>query len=226
MYGLNIDLSFERPAKELVKQFYGLPVANIDDNMQRIAAIDAAIRPMNKAYLLGTAFTVRVPAGDNLMFHKAMDLALPGDVIVIDAGGVCERAIFGELMTTYCKIRRLAGIVVDGAIRDAAAISKMDFPVYAKGVTPNGPYKNGPGEIGGTVSVGGKVVNPGDILVGDSDGLVIIRPEDAPELLEKTKATQKNEQLLMEIMLKDGTYNRPWVDEKLKALGCKFSGKQ
>lgn len=221
-YGCRINLDFPRPDRALVEKFRGLPVANIDDNMWRMAALDAAIRPLNKAPLAGTAFTVRVPAGDNLMFHKAMNLAQPGDVVVIDAGGFCERAIFGELMATYCKLRRLAGIIVDGCVRDYDALSQMDFPIYARGVTPNGPYKNGPGEIGFTVTAGSQVICPGDILVGDGDGVVVIKPEDAPELLEKTLAVSAKESTIMETMLRDGTYIRPWVDEKLREIGCSF----
>lgn len=219
-YGCQIYLDFPQPERELVEAFRGLPVANIDDNMWRLGAIDAAIRPMNRAPMAGTAFTVRVPAGDNLMFHKAMDLAQPGDVVVISAGGLCERAIFGELMATYCRLRGLAGIVVDGAIRDRDALEQMDFPIYARGVTPNGPYKNGPGEIGTVVTVGGQVVHPGDILIGDGDGVVVIKPEDAPDLLKKTRAVQAKEEQILETMLRDGTYIRPWVDEKLKEIGC------
>lgn len=109
--GCKIVKDFQRPAPELVTRFKDMPVANIDDNMGRIAAVDAAIEPIGyKGQLLGTAFTVRVPQGDNLMFHAAMDLAKPGDVIVIDAGGFTDRAIFGELMATYCKARGIKGL--------------------------------------------------------------------------------------------------------------------
>ena len=108
--GNKIIYNFPRPAKELVEQFRGMPVANIDDNMGRIAAVDSAIVPINSSPLVGTAFTIRAPQGDNLMFHKAMDMAQPGDVIMIDAGGSVDRAIFGELMATYCRSRGIAGI--------------------------------------------------------------------------------------------------------------------
>ncbi|MBO5503006.1 MAG: RraA family protein, partial [Lachnospiraceae bacterium] len=169
--GCRIIKDFKRPDRALVERFKDMPVANIDDNMNRIAAVDTSIEPIGKGQLLGTAFTVRVPQGDNLMFHAAMDLAKPGDVIMIDAGGFTDRAIFGELMATYCKSRGIKGIVCDGAIRDRGGLAAMeDFPVYAKSATPNGPYKNGPGEINVPVVIGGKVVHPGDIVVGDDDG--------------------------------------------------------
>lgn len=218
--GCKIISDFKRPDPDLVSKFKGMPVANIDDNMNRTAAIDHSIRPVNKAPLLGVAFTIRAPHGDNLMLHKAMDMAKPGDIIVIDAGGFEDRAIFGELMATYCKVRGVSGMIVDGAIRDYEALSKMDMPIYAKGVSPNGPYKNGPGEINVPVVVGGKVINPGDILVGDQDGVVVISPEDAEELYIKTQQVMEKEAKIMDDILNKGTYIRPWVNEKLKEIGC------
>src|SRR5699024_2022293 len=126
--GCRIVKEFDRPSKDVVDLFKSLPVPNIDDCMGRLGAVAPEIRPMNKAPLLGTAFTVKVPAGDNLMFHKAMDMAQPGDVIVIDADGYTERAILGEIMLSYCKSRKLAGVIVDGSIRDADALEQMDIP--------------------------------------------------------------------------------------------------
>lgn len=220
--GCKIIKEFNRPAPELVARFKNMPVANIDDNMGRIAAVDAAIEPIGyKGQLLGTAFTVRVPQGDNLMFHAAMDLAKPGDVIVIDAGGFTDRAIFGELMATYCKSRGIKGIVCDGAIRDRGGLADMeDFHVYARAATPNGPYKNGPGEINVPVVIGGKTVYPGDIVVGDDDGVLFIRPELANALADATLAVEEKEAGIMAHILNDGTYDRPWVEEKLEEIGC------
>ena len=221
--GCKIIRDFQRPDPELVELFRGLPVANIDDNMERTAAVESSIVPIGKGQLLGTAFTVQVAQGDNLMFHAAMDLAKPGDVIVIDAGGFTERAIFGELMATYCKVRGIRGIVCDGAIRDAEGLAAMeDFPVYAKAVTPNGPYKNGPGQINVPVVIGGKVVHPGDIVVGDSDGVLFIRPENARQLAEATLAVGRKEAEIMRHILEDGTYIRPWVDELLEKIHCEI----
>lgn len=220
--GCRIINEINRPDVEVVNLFKGLPVSNIDDCMNRIGAIDSQFFPLNKTPLLGVAFTVKVPEGDNLMFHKAMDMAEPGDIIMIDAGGDKRRAILGELMISYCKSRGIAGVIVDGSIRDADALEEMDFPVYAKGITPNGPYKNGPGEINTPVTIGGQVVRPGDIIVGDQDGVVIIKPEDAKELAEQTRRVMDKEASIMEKIVKEGTYDRPWVDEKLKELNSEY----
>ena len=183
---------FSRPDPELVKQFEGMPVANIDDNMNRTAAADSSIKPVGyKGELVGTAFTVKVAQGDNLMLHAAMDLAKPGDVIVIDAGGFTNRAIFGELMATYMKSRGIKGIICDGAIRDYGGLAALeDFKVYAKAAVPNGPYKNGPGEINTPIVCGGQIVHPGDIVVADDDGILFIKPEDAELLIKATKGTE------------------------------------
>ena len=221
--GCKIIRDFPRPEVELVELFRDLPVANIDDNMERTAAVESAIVPLGKGQLLGTAFTVQVAQGDNLMFHAAMDLAKPGDVIVIDAGGFAERAIFGELMATYCKVRGIRGIVCDGAVRDAEGLAALeDFPVYARAVTPNGPYKNGPGQINVPVVIGGKIVHPGDIVVGDSDGVLFIRPENARQLAEATLAVGRKEAEIMKHIVEEGTYIRPWVDTLLKQINCEI----
>ena len=155
--GCKIIRDFPRPARELVERFRGVATSNLVDVMGSCAAIDGALAPIGRGRLLGTAFPVRLPQGDNLMLHAAIDLAQPGDVLVIDAGGFSERAVLGELMASYCKTRGIRGIVCDGAIRDRGALAQMeDFPVYARSVTPNGPTKAGPGEIGGPVVVGGE----------------------------------------------------------------------
>ena len=217
--GLRIVKDFKRPDKDLIEAFRELPVANLDDQMNRISAIDEHIKNVNSSKLLGTAFTVKVPAGDNLMFHKAMDLAKPGDIIMIDAGGDTKRAILGELMVTYLRNRGIAGIVCDGSIRDYEELSQLtDFPVYAKGVTPDGPYKNGPGEINTPISVGGQTVYPGDIVVGDPDGVVIIRPNEAKDLIERTRKHNEKEQSIIQTINEKGTFDRPWVDESLDRL--------
>lgn len=220
--GFRIRQHWQRPAPELVESFAGMPSSDIDDAMFRMAGMDARIRPMNKGLLLGTAFTVRLRWGDNLLFHKAIDMALPGDVLMVDVRGDLDVSIFGDHMAAWAKRRGLRGIVIDGAIRDAGGIAAMtDFPIYAAGVQPNGPFHHGGGEIGFDIACGGVVVHPGDIVVGDEDGVVVIRPEDAPAILEKARAIvakgEKTEQAI-----RDGSWNRGWVDTSLSSLGCEY----
>ena len=211
-----------RPPREIVEQFRSLPVANIDDNMNRLYCVDAGIRPFNKAPLIGVAFTVKSPGGDNLMMHKAMDLAKPGDIIVVSCVGQADRSVCGEIMMRYAKKIGLAGFVIDGYIRDADGTAELDFPVYARGIQANGPYKNGPGEINVPVAIGGQVVFPGDILVGDIDGIVVVRPEYAEYLISVTKTFNEKEVVTMKNIAEGKGLPRPWVDETLKAKGCQI----
>jgi RraA family protein len=219
--GLRIHNKIDRPKRELVESFAGIPVANIADNMNRMSCMDAKLRPMNEAPLLGTAFTVKTRPGDNLLLHKAIDMAAPGDIIVVDAQGCTANSLIGELMILWLIQRGVSGLIVDGAIRDLGTIKKMDFPVYAIGITPKGPYKDGPGEINVPISCGGVTVNPGDILVGDEDGIVVIDPKDAPEILLKAKTTVAKEAGIMED-IKNNTWERTWVDKALREKGCEF----
>ena len=158
-----------------------------------------AIRPMGRrdAALLGTALTVRVPGGDNAFIHKALDLAQPGDVLVIDGGGCTCRALMGEIMFTYAQNVGIAGVVVDGAIRDQESLERLGLPVYAAAVTPQGPYKNGPGEINVPIACGGQVVFPGDILVGDGDGVVVVRRQEAELVLAEAREKAAYEKQLL-----------------------------
>lgn len=216
--GCRINKIVKRPDPWMVQQLAEFPVSNLDDSMNRMSAVNKEIRTVNGLRLYGPAFTVKVPEGDNLMFHKAMDMAEPGDIIVIAAGGYQNRSIFGELMANYCLKRDIGGLIVDGAIRDVDALKHIGIPVYASGVSPNGPYKNGPGEINTDISFGGQVIHPGDIVIGDEDGIVVIQPEDAEAILEAVRDIGKKEAVIMDKILKETSYLRPWVDEKLSAM--------
>lgn len=219
--GFRVFLKINRPSKELVEQFRGLPVTCIADAMNRLGCVDARIRPLNKTPLLGTALTVKSRSTDNLLFNKALDLALPGDVIVVDAQGDLGNAITGEINMREARKKCIAGVVIDGAVRDVAALKEMDMAIYAAGVTPKGPYKDGPGEINVPVCCGGVVVNPGDIVIGDADGIVIINPNDAIDIIQKARAKFRNEQLILKTIKEvEGPRDRSWVDEELKKKGC------
>lgn len=220
--GCRIYLKINRPSKELVEGFKGLPVANIADEMNRFFCVDARIKPFNNKPMLGTAFTVKVRVGDNLFLHKALELAQPGDVIIVDAQGDTTNSITGEIMMTQAAVNGIAGVVVDGAIRDSEAMKDIDMPVYAVGVQPKGPYKDGPGEINVPVSCGGVVVRPGDIVVGDADGIVIISPADAPVLLVKAKEKLAKEQVIIKAIKDRTPRDKSWVDKTLEKLGCEI----
>ncbi|CVK18634.1 MULTISPECIES: RraA family protein [Sporomusa] len=220
--GCRIFLKINRPDRELLEGFSGVPVANIADEMNRFSCVDARIKPFNSRPLLGTAFTVKVRVADNLLLHKALELAQPGDVILVDAQGDMANAITGEIMMLTADKKGLAGVVVDGAVRDAKALQELNMPVYAAGVTPRGPYKDGPGEINVPVCIGGVVVNPGDIVVGDADGIVIINPADAVSIQARAKEKLVKEQAILQ-GIRDGLpRDKSWVDKTLKALNCEI----
>jgi len=200
--------------------FRGVPSPNIDDNMNRIYAL-TGLKPFNGVPLLGTAFTVKVPAGDNLMFNRAIDLALRGDVLVVDGGASMERALCGEIMISHAKHRGLAGFVINGCIRDVDAIAAIDFPVFALGSNPNGPLKNGLGEINVPVVAGGMAILPGDILIGDADGIVVVRPQDAAEVAAKAAKQNESERKLLE-SIAAGKWDRSSFAAILAEKGCEI----
>jgi RraA family protein len=212
----------KRPDPRLVAELAKMVTPHLSDSMERLYAGGHQLRPMHKeGKLAGPAFTVRTAAGDNLLVHKALDTAQRGDVIVVDAGGWLENAIIGELMSARAKQRGIAGLVIWGAIRDSAEIGEGSYPVYAAGVTHRGPYKNGPGEINVPVVIGGMPVNPGDIIVGDADGLVAVPQEQAERILASAKSILEKETASMKQILA-GTVDRGWVDKALKEKGYKI----
>lgn len=217
--GMRINETIIRPAASLIDAFRALPVANIGDSINRTFCMNSSIRPYNGNLLAGPAFTVKVRPGDNLLLHKALDLAMPGDIIVVDGQGDMSNALIGELMVLWAIKRGLGGIIIDGAIRDVGRLRTVSIPVYAAGVTPAGPYKEGPGEINFPVVCGGVVVNPGDIIMGDADGVVVISPADAQSVLEKASAKSRDEQQTLRD-IENGTWARGWVDTVLAAKGC------
>jgi RraA family protein len=217
--GLRILPSPKRPAAQVLERLGALPTPNISDNMQRHYGAAASLRPFHRGgKLVGVAFTVKTRPGDNLLVHKAIDMAADGDVIVVDAGGELAQAIIGEIMATHAATRGVAGFVIDGAIRDAEAIGSASLPVYARGVTHRGPYKDGPGEINVTVCVGGMVVNPGDIIVGDADGVLAVPQELAEEVIAAASAQNRKEEATL-AAIAAGTIDRRWVDEALRNKG-------
>ena len=212
----------KHPPQKLLSELQKIVTAHLSDSMNRLHSVAAEIRPYHKrGKLVGPALTVKVPPGDNLMVHKAIDIARPGDVIMVDASGMTAQAIIGEIMSNHAASRGVAGMVIDGAIRDAGAIGASTFPVYARAVTHRGPYKNGPGEINVPIAVGGLVISPGDIIVGDEDGLVALPQGIAADVIKLAGALAVKEAGILKA-IKKGKLDRGWVDQALRQKGCDF----
>ncbi|OLL31628.1 methyltransferase [Burkholderia sp. SRS-W-2-2016] len=187
-----------------------LAVSLLSDNMARASGA-LGLRPYHRPKpLAGTALTIHTRPGDNLAIHRAFEYCRPGDVLVIDGAGDVSQALMGEIMATYAESLGVQGLVIDGAIRDSGALSQRDFPVYARGVTHRGPYKNGPGEINVPVTVGGMVVHPGDIIVGDEDGLLAISPADVDAVIEGARRQQAKEAAAL-ASIANRTFDNAWV---------------
>lgn len=180
--------SVPKPAPALIEAFRGAPTSVISDNLARLPGA-VGLRPFHRnGQLLGVALTVRTRPGDNLAIHCALELVGPGEVIVVDGGGDETRALVGEIMKNIAEHRGAVGYVIDGAIRDVASFAAADFPCFARAAIHRGPYKSGPGEINIPVCIGGSVISPGDIVVGDEDGVVSFPASMAPPLIEAVRA--------------------------------------
>ena len=207
---------------DLANQFLELPVANVSDSMWRMTAGGSSLRPMHKAgQMAGAALTVKSRPGDNLMLHKAIDMAEPGDIIVCDAGGDLTNSLMGELMLAHAAKRNVGGFVLNAAIRDVLAFLDVNLPVFAAGVSHRGPYKDGPGEINVPIAIDGMVIEPGDLVIGDWDGVLAVPFDDVQRVLELTISKQKTEVDQM-AEIESGTSDRSWIDKTLKERGCKM----
>lgn len=225
--GNRIFTKFQRPDPELVRQFEGLPSSNINDEMNRLFCMHSYMRLLNpqsaKPSMVGTAITVKAPIGDNLFFHQALDMAQPGDIIVVDGATGNNRSLAGEIMMRFAQNKGLAGIVVDGCLRDLDGIESLAMPVYAAGITPQGPFKFGPGEVNTPIACGGQVVFPGDILVGDRDGIVVIRRQDAAEVARIATEKKAKEDKTFELMASD---LEAYAARHIKTTAKRFEGRE
>ncbi|MEH7525944.1 RraA family protein [Bacillus sp. JJ1503] len=221
--GNRVFLKRELPDLNLVEQFKSIQAANVADCMERLSALSSEIKLMSKPkekVMAGVALTVKARPGDNLLLHKALNIAGEGDIIIVSNEGDRTQALLGEIMATYAAhTKKIAGLVLDGPIRDIDVISQMDLPIYATGTTPGGPFKEGPGEVNVPIACGGIHVSPGDIILGDADGVVVIPRNDAATILEAAKVLSANDQKKVQAAT-DGTAKRGWVDEKLKQKNC------
>ena len=220
--GYRINPSKRYISQEIVEAYKGIPTSIISDCMEKMFAVESKIKPFHpNPIMAGHAITIHCPPGDNLVLQKAIELAQPGDVLVMNAGGDTTQAPVGEIVVSNCIRKGAAGLVIDGPIRDSDILPSLSIPVFAKGVTHRGCYKDGPGEVNVTIACGGVVVRPGDLVVGDSDGVVIVPHEEAEVLLPSLrKMVEKEEQLLVQIRNK--TVDRSWVDQELRDKGYTF----
>ena len=206
--------TWNRATTEQLNRYRRLPSANIGDAMHRLGAMDAAIKPVwDGAVIVGSAYTVWTRPGDNLALHAALEHVQPGDVIVVNGGGDESRALLGELVAGKAKVKGVVGFVIDGAVRDATGLEEYAMPVYARALTPAGPYKDGPFALAASVAVGGVVVKPGDIVVADEDGVVVVPLEQADLVADVAEAKHASELAI-----------RATIDTDLDALASTSSG--
>jgi len=218
--GFKINSRARKVDESTVARFRDIPVANVSDVMSRMTAGGARLRPLHAGGpLAGPALTVKSRPGDNLMAHAALNRAQKGDVLVIDAGGDLTNSIMGELMFTFAEKIGLAGVVIDGAIRDHGWVRQSRFPVFAAGVTHRGPYKDGPGELNVLIAIDGMVIEPGDLILGDDDGVLCVPFEQTETVYAAASAKFRAEEKTR-VATNSGNVDRSWVEERLKALGC------
>jgi 4-hydroxy-4-methyl-2-oxoglutarate aldolase len=216
---LTVKRNFPRAAQELVKKFRNLPTGNVCDAQGRVGALDYRIKPVSEtSQFCGTALTVDSGPRDNLAAWAALDTAKAGDVILITTGGHLESSVAGDLYVGMAKNAGVAGIVTDGVVRDLPGINAVGIPVFARGICPNSPWKNGPGSVGLPIVIGGVSVNAGDIVVGDQDGVVIVAHQRAAAVADGLKAVLDKEKN-MEAAVKAGLTVPAWLMEAYDTKG-------
>lgn len=219
MVGFRIAPDWPRPPLELAAALEALGTPAISDGMNHFNTMDPAIKPiLERRSIAGPAATLRLRPGDNLMLHKSLGLVRPGDVLVVDTCGCTTSSILGELIATAAFQAGLAGIVIDGGIRDIQQLKEKAYPIFARFVTPAVGGKDGPGEFGYPISCGGVPVHPGDLIVGDENGVVVIPPADAEKVLADGRKKRSYEETRM-AEIKRGVLVKPAIDDTLRAKG-------
>jgi regulator of RNase E activity RraA len=222
--GFRIRTKIDRPPADVVEAFKAYDTPLVSDLMNRLYTMSPAIRCMTDPPLgvVGPACTIKAYPGDNLMVHKALDVAQPGDVLVIDTHSSELTAVMGDILCTKARHRGIAGVVIDGLVRDLPAIRALgNFPVFARGVTPIGPLHRGPGEINHAISAGGIVVHPGDIIIGDLNGVLVVPQELTGPLLEGLATRSAVETEYIKAVTR-GEFSNDWVDDTLAEGGVIF----
>lgn len=219
--GFRVMRTVQRPNLDIAALFQDFGVTDISDHLNRLYGVGSSIHCLSGGdrRLIGPACTVKVYPGDNLMVHKALDIARPGDVVVVDAGGSIKNAVLGDTISMKAQHRGIAGFVVDGYVRDLDAIRDLDYPVYARGETLIGPLHRGPGEINYPVCCGGVVVAPGDIVVADTGGIVVV-PRLHVEPLYAKLARHQDRMTTYLAAVRRGEFSNAWVDRQLDEQRC------
>jgi len=216
---------FERVSPAVVQRASAFPASTLSDVAGRHGTLDGRIAPLLPSIrMAGPAFTVEVRPGDNLMVHAAISIARPGDILVIDGKGDRTCALMGSIMINACRKLGLAGVVVDAAVRDVEELRELGFPVFSAGANPKGPTKFGPGRINWPISCGGEAINPGDLIVGDADGVVVIGREQAESLLELAAAKVAEERARIADILGGRNLTPKWLEGSLRAAGVLKDG--
>jgi 4-hydroxy-4-methyl-2-oxoglutarate aldolase len=219
---LTIKRNFTRTAQKFVKQFMNLPIGNVCDAQERVGALDYRIKPVSEmSQFCGTALTVDSGPRDNLAAWAALEIAKPGDVILITTGGHLASSVAGDLYVGMAKNAGVAGIVTDGVVRDLTGINDVGIPVFARGICANSPWKNGPGRVGLPIVIGGVNVNAGDVVAGDQDGVVIVARQNAAAVADGLKAVLAKEKK-MEANVKAGMTVPGWLEEAYKVKGVRY----
>jgi 4-hydroxy-4-methyl-2-oxoglutarate aldolase len=221
----DIRRDFERVAPEVVRRASAFAASILADVAGRRGTLDGRIAPLAPSMrMAGPAFTVEVRPGDNLMIHAAITMAKPGDVLVVDGKGDRTCALMGSIMINACKKLGLAGVVVDAAVRDTEELRELGFPVYAAGANPNGPTKFVPGRINWPISCGGVAIHPGDLVVGDADGVVVVEREKAASLLELAAKKVADQRARLADIVAGRNLRPQWLEAALRAAGVLKEG--
>jgi 4-hydroxy-4-methyl-2-oxoglutarate aldolase len=221
----DIRRDFERVSPEIVQRASNFAASILADVAGRRGTMDGRITAVSPSLrIAGPAFTIEVRPGDNLMIHAGMTMARPGDVLVIDGKADRTCALMGSIMISACRKLGLAGVVLDAAVRDTEELRELGFPVYAVGANPNGPTKFVPGRINWPVSCGGVAVHPGDLVIGDADGVVVIEREKAASLLELAQAKVDDERKRLADIAEGKNLRPKWLEGALRAAGVLKEG--
>ena len=221
----DIRRDFPRVSPDVVKKAAQFQAAILADVAGRRGTLNGRIRALSPSMrVAGPAFTVEVRPGDNLMIHAAMSMAKPGDVLVVDGKGDQTCALMGAIMINACKQLGIAGVILDAATRDSEEIIEMGFPMFSVGTNPNGPTKFVPGRINWPVSVGGIAISPGDLIVGDADGVVVIEREKAAAMLPLAQKKLDDETKRIAGIKRNEALRPGWLDGALRAAGVLKEG--